>query len=138
MKSKRGLFALGIFAAAMAGAVTAYAQAPGWGTTPVFPSVPVVGEHQNLRNLYRLRCGVCHGGNGEGTNNDYPRLAPALKGNPFIQHAPSAAIIAVIRKGRTGPQRLYHESYPNMPAFGAEAVPDADALVQFLKTDLQQ
>jgi len=44
----------------------------------------------------------------------------------------------VIRKGRTGPQRLYHESYPNMPAFGAEAVPDVDALVQFLKTDLQQ
>ena len=132
VKAKRGLFALGVFAAAMAGAVTAYAESPVW------PASPVVGEHQNVRNLYRLRCGVCHGGNGEGTNNDYPRLAPALKGNPFVQHAPNAAVIAVVRKGRTGPQRLYHESYPNMPAFGAEAVPDADALVQFLKTDLQK
>jgi len=131
VKAKRGWFALAIFAAAMAGT---YACAE----TSLWPSAPVVGEHQNVRNLYRLRCGVCHGGNGEGTNYDYPRLAPALKGNPFIQHAPAAAIIAVIRKGRTGPQRLYHESYPNMPAFGAEQVPDVDALVQFLKTDLQQ
>jgi mono/diheme cytochrome c family protein len=132
VKAKRGWFALAIFAAATAGTFSAYAE------TSLWPSAPVVGEHQNVRNLYRLRCGVCHGGNGEGTNYDYPRLAPALKGNPFIQHAPNAAIIAVIRKGRTGPQRLYHESYPNMPAFGAEAVPDADALVQFLKTELQQ
>jgi hypothetical protein len=47
-------------------------------------------------------------------------------------------IINVIRKGRTGRARLYHDQFPNMPAFGVELVPNADELVQFLKTDLQQ
>lgn len=132
MKAKRGWFALGVLAVAMAGSVSAYAE------TPLYPTAPVLGEHQNYRNLYRLRCASCHGGEGQGTNDDYPRLGPALRGNPFVQNAPAAAIIAVVRKGRTGPQRLYHESYPNMPAFGAEAVFDVDGLVQFLKTDLQK
>ena len=132
MKAKHGWMALGIFIGAMAGSVCAVAE------TPLFPQAPVVGDHENFRNLYRLRCATCHGANGEGTNHDWPRLAPALKGNPFVQHAPPAALIAVIRKGRTGPQRLYHESYPNMPAFGAQAVFDVDGLVHFLQTDLQK
>ena len=51
---------------------------------------------------------------------------------------PAAAIVRVIRLGRNGRERLYHESYPNMPAFGSEAVFDADGLVNFLKTDLQR
>jgi mono/diheme cytochrome c family protein len=131
VKAKQVVLALGMLGALAASAWTVAAEQP-------FPQAPVVGEHENFRNLYRLRCGTCHGANGEGTDQDYPRLAPALKGNPFVQHAPPAAIIAVIRKGRTGPQRLYHESYPNMPAFGAEAVFDVDGLVHFLQTDLQK
>ena len=131
MKAKPGLMAIGVFVAAMAGSAWVYAE------TPLFPQAQIAGENENFRNLYRLRCATCHGANGEGTDADYPRLAPALKGNPFIQHAPPAAIIAVIRKGRTGEQRLYHESYPNMPSFGAEAVFDVDGLVHFLQTDLQ-
>lgn len=114
------------------------ATSAAFAATELFPQAPVAGEHQQYRDLYRLRCATCHGANGQGTNDDYPRLAPALRGNPFVQHAPAAAIIQVIRKGRTGEQRLYHESYPNMPAFGAQAVFDVDGLVQFLKTDLQK
>lgn len=131
MKAKLRLITLGVFVGAMAGSTCALAE-------PVFPTHPVVGEHQNFRNLYRLRCASCHGANGEGTDHEWPHLAPALKGNPFVQHAPPAAIIRVIRLGRNGRERLYHESYPNMPAFGAEAVFDVDGLVHFLKTDLQQ
>ncbi len=132
MKAKPALMAVGVFVGAMACSVGVYAD------TPLFPSAQVSGEHENFRNLYRERCALCHGANGEGTDNDYPRLAPALKGNPFVQHAPPAAIIAVIRKGRTGEQRLYHESYPNMPPFGVEMVFDVDGLVHFLQNDLQQ
>lgn len=131
MKAKRGLMAIGMIVGAMA-ASAAFAA------TDIFPQAPLAGEKMQYRDLYRLRCATCHGANGEGTNQDYPRLAPALRGNPFVQHAPSGAIIQVIRKGRTGEQRLYHDSYPNMPAFGAEAVFDVDGLVQFLKTDLQK
>lgn len=118
--------------------VGALATTAAFAATDIFSQAPLGGEHGQYRDLYRLRCATCHGANGQGTNDDYPRLAPALRGNPFIQHAPNAAIIQVIRKGRTGEQRLYHESYPNMPAFGAEAVFDVDGLVQFLKTDLQK
>ena len=133
MKAKAGLVAVGflIGMGAMAGSAPVVAE-------PIYKSAPVVGENQNVRNLFRLRCGSCHGPDGEGTDHDYPQLAPALKGNPFVQHSPPAALIQVIRKGRTGTQRLYHESYPNMPAFGAEAVPDVDALVRFLQSDLQR
>lgn len=133
MKAKAGLVAIGFLMGmgTMVGSAPAIAE-------PSYKSAPVVGDNQNFRNLYRLRCGSCHGPDGEGTDRDYPRLAPALKGNPFVQHSPPAALIQVIRKGRTGPQRLYHESYPNMPAFGAEAVFDVDGLVRFLQTDLQR
>ena len=131
MKAKLRFITLGVFVGAMASSTCALAE-------PVFPTHPVAGEHQNFRNLYRLRCSSCHGANGEGTDHEWPHLAPALKGNPFVQHAPAAAIIRVIRMGRNGRERLYHESYPNMPAFGAEAVFDADGLVNFLKTDLQR
>ena len=132
MKAKLRFITLGVFVGAMAGSTCALAD------QPVYPTHPVVGEHQNFHNLYLLRCSSCHGAKGEGTDHEWPHMAPALKGNPFVQHAPAAAIIRVIRMGRNGRERLYHESYPNMPAFGAEAVFDADGLVNFLKTDLQR
>ena len=131
VKAKSSLMALGIFLGSVAGSAPALADG-------IYRQAPLVGENLNVRNLYRLRCASCHGADGEGTNWDYPRLGPALKGNPFIKNAPAVAIVQVLRKGREGPQRLYHESYPNMPAFGAESVPDADAMANFLKTDLQK
>jgi mono/diheme cytochrome c family protein len=133
VKTKLALLAVPMVAGFWAG------SAPVLAVTPVYANTQVVGEHQNVRNLYRLRCGGCHGGDGEGTSNTMPKLAPALKGNPFIMNAPPGVIISVIRKGRNDRQRLYHDSpFANMPAFGAEMVPNADELVQFLKTDLQK
>jgi mono/diheme cytochrome c family protein len=105
----------------------------------VYPNAPVTGEHQNVRNLFRLRCGGCHGGDGEGTSNTMPKMAPALKGNPLVLNAPNVVLVNIIRKGRIGRQRLYHDSpFANMPGFGAEMVPNVDELVVFLKTDLQK
>jgi mono/diheme cytochrome c family protein len=92
----------------------------------------------DARNWYLLRCATCHGTNGEGTKKDWPQTGPALKGNPFVQNSPTSAIITVIRKGRNGRQRLYHDTYPNMPAFGVEALPHVEDLVAYLKGPLQQ
>jgi mono/diheme cytochrome c family protein len=107
--------------------------------TSVFDQAPLPGANMNVRNLFRLRCATCHGPNGEGTAHVYPNMAPPLKGNPFVMNAPVAVLVGVIRKGREGRQRLYHDSpYSNMPPFGVEIVPDADELANFLKTDLQK
>ena len=132
MKAKLRLITLGVSLGALAASAGALAQ------QEVYPSHQVAGVNKNQENVYRLRCGACHGAQGEGTDREWPRLAPALKGNPFVKNAPAAALISVIRLGRNGRERLYKESYPNMPAFGAEAVPDVEGLVQYLKTDLQK
>jgi mono/diheme cytochrome c family protein len=87
---------------------------------------------------YKMRCSACHGSEGQGTKAQVPALGPALKGNPFVVNGSPAAIRTVIRGGRSGQKRLYNDTYPNMPSFGAEAVPDVDALVAFLKGDLQR
>lgn len=87
---------------------------------------------------YEMRCATCHGANGEGTRDRIPPLAPPLRGNPLVVNAPAAVLIQVIRKGRSGRQRVYNDTYTNMPSFGPEAVPDPEALVEYLKTSLQQ
>jgi mono/diheme cytochrome c family protein len=88
---------------------------------------------------YQMRCATCHGVEGQGTKGvAMPATGPALKANPFVVNGGAAAIRNVIRKGRTGPQRLYDDTFPNMPGFGYEAVPDVDALVAYLKGDLQK
>jgi mono/diheme cytochrome c family protein len=87
---------------------------------------------------YKLRCSTCHGANGQGTRASVPPLGPALRGNPFIANGSPNAIRNVIRKGRSGQKRIYDDAYPNMPAFGFEVVPDTDALVAYLKGDLQK
>jgi mono/diheme cytochrome c family protein len=87
---------------------------------------------------YQMRCAACHGSEGQGTRGQMPSLGPALKANPFIVNGSPAAIRTIVRKGRSGQKRLYNDTYPNMPSFGPEAVPDVDALVAFLKGDLQR
>jgi mono/diheme cytochrome c family protein len=87
---------------------------------------------------FQLRCSGCHGTEGQGTKGVMPALGPALKGNPFVVNGSPAAVKTVIRKGRSGQKRLYNDTYPNMPSFGAEAIPDVDALVAYLKGDLQK
>ncbi len=88
--------------------------------------------------IYQLRCAHCHGVQGQGTRASVPPLGPALKGNPFVVSASAAAIASVVRKGREGRKRLYDDAYPNMPAWGPEAVSDVDALVAYLKGALQK
>jgi mono/diheme cytochrome c family protein len=88
--------------------------------------------------MYKVRCAACHGASGQGTRASLPSLGPALKGNPFVVNGSPAAIKSVIRKGRSGQKRLYDDTYPNMPAFGFGPVPDTDALVAYLKGDLQK
>jgi mono/diheme cytochrome c family protein len=89
--------------------------------------------------FYQMRCATCHGNEGQGTRNwGVPPTGPALKGNPFVVNGSPVALRTVIRKGRAGSKRLYDDAYPNMPSFGPGAVPDVDALVTFLKTDLQK
>jgi mono/diheme cytochrome c family protein len=119
------LAALFAFSAPAVGQSTLSVNAPDPGASPA-------------RNWFRMRCATCHGQNGEGTKNDWPQTGPALKGNPFIINAPEAAIIRVIRKGRSGKERLYHDTYPNMPSFGIEALPDAEGVVAYLKGELQK
>ena len=133
MKTKLALLAVPMVAGLWA------ASAPVMADQAIYPNAPVTGEHQNVRNLFRLRCGGCHGGDGEGTSNTMPKMAPALKGNPLVLNAPNVVLVNIIRKGRIGRQRLYHDSpFANMPGFGAEMVPNVDELVVFLKTDLQK
>ena len=102
-----------------------------------FLPIPAAAEVDSSE-IYRVRCSACHGSTGQGTRATLPSLGPALKGNPFIVNGSAAAIKQVIRKGRSGQKRLYDDTYPNMPAFGPEPVPDADALVAYLKGGLQQ
>jgi mono/diheme cytochrome c family protein len=87
---------------------------------------------------YQLRCAYCHGVDGQGTRATLPSLGPALKGNPFVVNGSPAAINSVIRKGRSGQKRLYNDTYPNMPSFGFEVVPDIEALTAYLKNGLQR
>jgi mono/diheme cytochrome c family protein len=86
---------------------------------------------------YKMRCASCHGRTGEGTDQTAPSLGPALRGNALVKNAPVPVIAQIIRKGRSGKARVYDSHYPNMPSFGAEAVPDVDALVAYLKGPLQ-
>lgn len=100
--------------------------------------LPVMAQDVALADLYNRRCAMCHGDKGEGTSHVMPKLGPALKGNPFVVNGSIPALRNVIRKGRQGERRLYNESYPNMPAFGSEPIPDADALAAYLKGALQK
>jgi mono/diheme cytochrome c family protein len=87
---------------------------------------------------YQMRCASCHGVRGESTDKVAPSLGPALRGNALVQNAPAPVIAQIIRRGRSGKERIYDSYYPNMPAFGPEMVPDVEALVAYLKGPLQQ
>jgi mono/diheme cytochrome c family protein len=86
---------------------------------------------------YKLRCASCHGNRGEGTDHVAPSLGPALRGNALVKNAPAEVIAKIIRRGRSGKARIYNSHYPNMPAFGAEMIPDVEGMVAFLKGPMQ-
>lgn len=81
---------------------------------------------------YRANCAGCHGNDGTGIY----AFGPALKGNPFVQNAPVPVIVEVIQKGRNYRERS-HVEYIGMPAFPYIRAGEAEALVLFLKGELQ-
>lgn len=82
---------------------------------------------------YQTSCGSCHGKNGEGIG----AFGPALKANAFVMQAPAAAIITVIQNGRFNRSKSYPD-YSGMPSFYYIRAGEAEALVEYLKGDLQQ
>jgi len=82
---------------------------------------------------YRASCAGCHADDGTG---HYP-FGPALKGNPFVQNAPAPALLAVIQDGRNYENRT-HLAYVGMPAFPYLRAGEAEALIAYMKGDLQK
>jgi mono/diheme cytochrome c family protein len=112
-----------------------------WVASSILAGLPVsqaAASEVDAAGYYTLRCASCHGAHGEGTRDKAPSLGPPLRGNPFVINAPVEMLMNVIRHGRGGQQRVYDESFPNMPAFDAGMVPDAIGLATYLKTVLQQ
>jgi mono/diheme cytochrome c family protein len=81
---------------------------------------------------YRASCAGCHDDDGSGVY----AFGPPLKGNKFVQSAPAAVIIQVIQEGRNYAERS-HLAYVGMPAFHYIRGGEAEALVAFLKGELQ-
>ncbi len=82
---------------------------------------------------YYVSCAGCHNKDGTGIY----AFGPALKGNPFVQSAPAPVLVQVIQKGRNYAERS-HLAYMGMPAFPFIRAGEADALVKYLKGELQQ
>lgn len=82
---------------------------------------------------YRASCAGCHADNGSG----YYPFGPALKGNAFVQNAPVPVLIEVIQGGRNYDKRS-HLAYVGMPAFPYLRAGEVEALVSFMKGELQQ
>jgi mono/diheme cytochrome c family protein len=82
---------------------------------------------------YYANCAACHGQDGSGIY----AFGPALKGNAFVQNAPAQIIIEVIQKGRNYGNRT-HTAYMGMPAFHFIRGGEAEALVAYMKGELQE
>jgi mono/diheme cytochrome c family protein len=105
----------------------------GIGVFAASTSVGSAGEGFDGKWRYRANCAACHGEDGRGIY----AFGPALKGNAFVQNAPAPVIIEVIQKGRNYQERT-HLAYIGMPAFHFIRAGEAEALVQYLKGELQQ
>lgn len=83
--------------------------------------------------IYKSKCALCHGAKGEGIKG----MAPPHKGNQFVLEAKPEEIKKLILEGRIGKTKKYKEYPVDMPK---NVMPDADAdaLVKYLKTDLQK
>jgi mono/diheme cytochrome c family protein len=82
--------------------------------------------------LFGDKCIACHGSKGEGT-----QVGPALKGDPFVIQGTPAEIKRVITSGRTQNEKKYPKIVTPMPG-GLASADEADALVIYLKGDLQK
>lgn len=98
-------------------------------------SLQAVAQEQQFDGKWRYRtsCAGCHAEDGSGIY----AFGPALKGNPLVQNAPAPIMIDIIQKGRNYGART-HLAYVGMPAFQWIRAGEAEALVQYIKGDLQQ
>ena len=60
--------------------------------------------------IFKSKCSACHGQDGAGS-----AMAPAFKGNAFIQNSPDTDIAQVIKNGRNGAEKKYKEFAIGMP-----------------------
>lgn len=98
-----------------------------------------ITEQDVGRDIYVVRCSTCHGVHGRGTKGyELPATGPALQGDKFIIYAPPTAIAAVIRNGRTGAERHFNDTFPDMPSFDASMIEDLRPLIAYLKGDMQK
>ncbi len=78
--------------------------------------------------LFKQKCSVCHGAQGQGT----PGMAPKLAGTDFIK-GPAEPIQETIVNGRAGADKRYKKLPLAMPKLGVKAK-DAAEIVKYLKT----
>ena len=60
--------------------------------------------------IFKSKCSACHGQDGAGS-----AVAPAFKGNAFIQNSSETDIAQVIKNGRTGAEKKYKQFAIAMP-----------------------
>ena len=82
--------------------------------------------------LFSSKCVACHGSKGKGT-----QVGPALRGDPFVIQGAPEEIKKVIMTGRTEKEKKYPNIMIPMPT-GLASEAEADALVTYLKGDLQK
>lgn len=60
--------------------------------------------------IFKSKCSSCHGQDGAGS-----AMAPAFKGNAFIQNGSDSDIAQVIKNGRNGAEKKYKQFAIGMP-----------------------
>ena len=96
-------------------------------------TAPALAADPDGKTIFQDNCAACHGATGGGL----PNLAPALKANSFVTSASAEDLQKVIKDGRVGKQKRYSEIAQGMPAQPVYD-DDLDAVVKYLKTDLQK
>lgn len=89
---------------------------------------------KDAAEIYKTVCTPCHGAKGEGKKP----MGPALKGSEFVTKGADADIKHTIQNGRAGADKKYKEFPSPMPAQKALSDAELDALVKYLKTDIQK
>ncbi|MBV9332440.1 MAG: c-type cytochrome [Candidatus Eremiobacteraeota bacterium] len=95
------------------------------------PHAKVMGaQPPDGRAIFLLNCAACHQSNGQG-GGPYPPLA----GNPAVNAADSAGIVAIVLNGRTGPITVNGTQYGgNMPSWRDLSDADLAAVLTYIRS----